>query len=78
MIFVTTKVILKKTVRIILQKIIVVKRLPKTRSGKILRKTLRSMSDGLELVIPSTIEDLSVLNEIKEKIVLYELGKSSI
>ncbi len=78
MIFVTTKVILKKTVRIILQKIIVVKRLPKTRSGKILRKTLRSMSDGLELVIPSTIEDLSLLNEIKEKIVLYELGKSSI
>jgi len=44
---------------------LVVGRLPKTRSGKILRKTLRAMVDGDEYVVPSTIEDPTVLNEIK-------------
>lgn len=44
---------------------LVVQRLPKTRSGKILRKTLRAMVDGDEYAIPSTIEDPVVLDEIK-------------
>ena len=44
---------------------LVVGRLPKTRSGKILRKTLRSMVDGEEYTVPSTIEDPAVLDEIK-------------
>ncbi|UCH39190.1 MAG: propionyl-CoA synthetase [Gammaproteobacteria bacterium] len=44
---------------------IVVGRLPKTRSGKILRKTLRAMVDGDEYVVPSTIEDPAALDEIK-------------
>ena len=44
---------------------IVVTRLPKTRSGKILRKTLRAMVDGEDYVIPSTIEDPAALDEIK-------------
>ena len=44
---------------------LVVGRLPKTRSGKILRKTLRAMVDGDEYVVPSTIEDPAVLDEIK-------------
>ncbi len=44
----------------------VVKRLPKTRSGKILRGTMRSMADGKEWNMPSTIEDSSVLPEIEE------------
>ncbi len=44
---------------------LVVARLPKTRSGKILRKTLRAMVDGDEYSIPSTIEDPAALEEIK-------------
>ncbi len=44
---------------------LIVARLPKTRSGKILRKTLRSMIDGEEYVVPSTIEDPASLDEIK-------------
>ena len=44
----------------------VVNRLPKTRSGKILRGTMRSIADGKEWNMPSTIEDESVLPEITE------------
>jgi propionyl-CoA synthetase len=44
---------------------IVVTRLPKTRSGKILRKTLRAIVDGDDYVVPSTIEDPAALDEIK-------------
>jgi len=44
---------------------LVVGRLPKTRSGKILRKTLRAMVDGDDYVVPSTIEDPSALDEIR-------------
>ncbi len=44
---------------------LVVARLPKTRSGKILRKTLRAIVDGDEYVLPSTIEDPAALDEIK-------------
>ncbi|MGI9229230.1 MAG: propionyl-CoA synthetase [Gammaproteobacteria bacterium] len=46
------------------KEVILVPRLPKTRSGKILRKTLRAMVDGEEYTIPSTIEDPAVLEEI--------------
>lgn len=44
---------------------ILVKRLPKTRSGKILRKIMRNMADGKEFAMPSTIEDASVLTELE-------------
>jgi len=44
---------------------LIVARLPKTRSGKILRKTLRCMVDGEEYTVPSTIEDPASLDEIK-------------
>jgi propionyl-CoA synthetase len=46
----------------------VVKRLPKTRSGKILRGTMKSIADGTPWNMPSTIEDESVLAEIEENI----------
>ena len=46
----------------------VVKRLPKTRSGKILRGTIRKIADGEEYKIPSTIDDPTILKEIKEAI----------
>jgi len=44
----------------------VVKRLPKTRSGKILRATMRQIADGAEVRVPATIDDPAILDEIKE------------
>lgn len=44
---------------------IVVQRLPKTRSGKILRKLLRQIADGQEYTVPSTIDDPASLSEIE-------------
>jgi propionyl-CoA synthetase len=46
----------------------VVKRLPKTRSGKILRGTMRSIADKKEYKVPATIDDYSVLDEIEESL----------
>ncbi|HEV8056147.1 MAG TPA: propionyl-CoA synthetase [Nocardioidaceae bacterium] len=43
----------------------VVPALPKTRSGKILRKTMREIADGQEAQVPSTIEDPAVLDAIR-------------
>ena len=43
---------------------IIVNRLPKTRSGKILRKTLSQIADGTPFTIPSTIDDATVLDEL--------------
>jgi propionyl-CoA synthetase len=42
----------------------VVKRLPKTRSGKILRGTIKKIADGVEYRIPPTIDDPVILDEI--------------
>ena len=44
----------------------VVKRLPKTRSGKILRGTMRKIADGESYQIPATIDDPAVLTEIAD------------
>jgi propionyl-CoA synthetase len=44
----------------------VVKRLPKTRSGKILRGTMQKIADGQEYPIPATIDDPAILGEIDE------------
>ena len=43
----------------------VVAALPKTRSGKILRKTMRGIAHGRDEPVPSTIEDLSVLDALR-------------
>ncbi len=43
----------------------VVDALPKTRSGKILRKTMRGIADGRDEPVPSTIEDASVLEALR-------------
>lgn len=43
---------------------VIVPRLPKTRSGKILRNTLRHIADGTAYTVPSTIDDPTVLEEI--------------
>jgi len=47
-----------------LKSVVVVQALPKTRSGKILRRTMRAIADGRDEPIPSTIEDIKVLNDI--------------
>jgi propionyl-CoA synthetase len=43
----------------------VVARLPKTRSGKILRASIRKIADGEEAAVPPTIEDPSALDELR-------------
>jgi Acyl-coenzyme A synthetases/AMP-(fatty) acid ligases len=45
--------------------VMVVKRLPKTRSGKILRATMQKIADGEEWKMPATIDDPVVLEEIR-------------
>jgi propionyl-CoA synthetase len=45
---------------------VVVERLPKTRSGKILRRTLRAIADGTEWAMPATIDDPAILDEIAQ------------
>jgi propionyl-CoA synthetase len=42
----------------------VVARLPKTRSGKILRGTIKKIADGQPWTMPATIDDPAVLDEI--------------
>ena len=46
------------------RQVAVVEALPKTRSGKILRKTMRGIADGNDEQVPSTIDDRSVLDRI--------------
>lgn len=43
---------------------LIVPRLPKTRSGKVLRATMRSIADGREYAVPSTIDDPGALDDI--------------
>jgi len=55
--------------------VIIVNALPKTRSGKVLRGIMRSIADGKDYQVPSTIEDLSVLEYIKDTIKRYMANK---
>ena len=50
----------------------IVKRLPKTRSGKILRKTIRKLACETEVAVPPTIDDPLILDEIRE--IMQERG----
>ena len=52
----------------------IVRALPKTRSGKILRGTIRKMADGEEWRIPATIEDATVLDDVSH--VLADMGRA--
>ena len=56
------------------KKATIVNRLPKTRSGKILRKNIRNLADQGETRIPSTIDDPAILNEIKEILKQRKIG----
>jgi propionyl-CoA synthetase len=48
-----------------LKDVAVVPALPKTRSGKILRKTMRGIADGVDEPVPSTIDDAGVLDVLR-------------
>ena len=56
--------------------VIVIKRLPKTRSGKILRGTIRKIADNEEYKVPPTIDDPSILTEIKEDLIKENILKN--
>ena len=67
------KTIVDELIRVVREKIgpvasfktaTVVKRLPKTRSGKIVRGTIKKIADGNEYVVPPTIDDPATLDEI--------------
>lgn len=45
--------------------VVILQRLPKTRSGKVLRKTMRQIVDGDSYTVPPTIEDPTVLDDLK-------------
>jgi propionyl-CoA synthetase len=56
----------------------VVKRLPKTRSGKILRGTIRKIADGQEYSVPSTIDDPDTLGEFEGSVKTIGYGKGNV
>ncbi len=55
----------------------VVKRLPKTRSGKILRGTMRSIADKKDYKVPATIDDYAILDEIEDSLGKIGYGKKA-
>lgn len=57
-----------------LRDVIIVQRLPKTRSGKILRKLMRSIVDGEHFQIPSTIDDEDIIEELKDDFEKAKIG----
>lgn len=57
-----------------LRNVVVVQRLPKTRSGKILRKLLRSIVDGEQYQVPSTIDDEAIIGEVTDAFKNYGIG----
>ena len=56
---------------------IIVARLPKTRSGKILRGTIKKIADGDAWTMPATIEDPEVLDEIGGALKGHGVGQTS-
>ncbi len=59
-----------------LKDVVFVKRLPKTRSGKILRKLLRQIIDKEQFQIPSTIDDVAIIPEIEGAANVYFSNKT--
>ena len=58
------------------RQVLVVKRLPKTRSGKTLRKTLRQLADGEDFATPATIDDPLILDEIRAALARRGVGQA--
>ncbi|AKH21213.1 propionyl-CoA synthetase [Sedimenticola thiotaurini] len=57
------------------KKVVVVDRLPKTRSGKILRGTMKKIADGESYKMPATIDDPAILDEITEALIRIGYAK---
>jgi propionyl-CoA synthetase len=57
-----------------LRTVMVVARLPKTRSGKILRATVRSIADGTDWKMPATIDDPAILDELTAEMTQRGVG----
>jgi propionyl-CoA synthetase len=57
---------------------ITVERLPKTRSGKILRGTMQKIADGIPWKMPATIDDPAILDEVAEALRRKGLGSAII
>ena len=57
-----------------LKAVMVVPRLPKTRSGKILRATMRKIADKEEFKTPATIDDPAILDEIADALKIKGIG----
>ena len=60
-----------------LRRVDVVEALPKTRSGKVLRKVMRSMADGDEVNVPSTIDNPAVLDDLAAVLATARSGAAS-
>ncbi|MEO9502990.1 acetate--CoA ligase [Nonlabens ulvanivorans] len=58
-----------------LRNVLVVNRLPKTRSGKIMRKLLRNIADVDDFKVPSTLNDIQIISEIQDIYKSHRIGK---
>jgi propionyl-CoA synthetase len=56
--------------------VVIIKRLPKTRSGKILRATMQKIADGEPWTMPATIDDPVILDEIATALTRKGVGTS--
>ena len=56
----------------------IVKRLPKTRSGKIVRGTIKRIAEGTEYVVPPTIDDPATLDEMSESLGTIGYAKKAV
>ena len=52
-----------------LRRVDVIGALPKTRSGKVLRKSMRAIADGVDMAVPSTIENPATLDDLRAVLV---------
>ncbi|WNL40463.1 acetate--CoA ligase [Halomonas sp. PAMB 3232] len=57
------------------KQVLIVNRLPKTRSGKILRKLLRTLADGKPYTVPSTIDDPTSLDDAQVAMSRHGVGR---
>jgi len=57
------------------KKVAIVDRLPKTRSGKVLRATMRKIADGKDYAVPATIDDPLILDEVTDALKSIGYGK---
>ncbi len=60
-----------------LKLVLTVQRLPKTRSGKVLRGTMRKIADGEAWSMPATIDDPAILEEIAQALQSQGLAQSN-